>query len=275
MNILISGASTGIGRATAIHMARKDHMVWAGVRSQKSFEEISKLNVKGLSPVFLDVCDEKSIVNCIGAVKKSAGMLHALVNNAGIAIGGPVEGVPMGDWRRQFDTNFFGQIRVIQEALPLLRETKGRIVNISSISGRLASPYLAPYSASKFALEALSDSLRREVAPMGIKVVLIEPGPIDTPIWEKSRTDGLNRNATYSETVNEVYGASLKRFLTEIEKTTKNAAPVALVVEAIEHGLTSSRPKTRYPVGKGISLAATLASTLPDRILDRILRFRI
>lgn len=274
MDILISGASTGIGRATAVHMARNGHTVWAGVRQQKNFDDIVKMNVRGLRPVFLDVCDEKSIVDCVSLVRKESGMLHGLVNNAGIAIGGPIEGVSVKDWRRQFETNVFGQIRVIQECLPSLRESRGRIVNISSISGKVAGPFMGPYSASKYALEAASDSLRRELRKLGVKVSIVEPGPIATPIWEKSITENLSNLNALGPVVAEVYGHSLKKFKVNLDNTVKRAAPVALVVKAIEHALTAKNPRTRYPVGPGIRAATLLTAALPDTWLDRMIAGR-
>lgn len=274
MDILISGASTGIGKATAVHLARKGHVVWAGVRSQKSFDDLVKANVQGLRPIFLDVCDEKSVEDAISRITKESGILHGLVNNAGIAVGGPVEGVKMADWRRQFDTNVFGQIHVIQRCLPLLRQSKGRIVNVSSVSGKIASPFLGPYAGSKYALEAISDSLRRELRPHGVKVSIVEPGPIATPIWEKSQTEGLRNADQYSDVVKQTYGASLQKFRVEIEKAVRRAAPVKVVVEAIEHALTSRMPKVRYPVGRGISAAITLSRALPDTWMDRFLGAR-
>ncbi|HMN69813.1 MAG TPA: SDR family oxidoreductase [Bdellovibrionales bacterium] len=267
MEILISGASTGIGRASAIHMARLDHSVWAGVRTQKSFDEISRLNVRGLHPVFLDVCDEASIVACLRLIGKEAGILHALVNNAGIAVGGPVEGVPLQDWRRQFEVNLFGQIRVIQAALPMLRESKGRIVNLSSISGKVAAPFLGPYAASKYAFEAVSDSLRRELAPLGVSVSVVEPGPIRTPIWDKGLAD-IRVDTAETEAV---YGGRVARFMKRLEQNAAAAAPVSVVVETIAEALTSARPRPRYPVGRGISLAIALTRALPDRWLDRLI----
>jgi NAD(P)-dependent dehydrogenase (short-subunit alcohol dehydrogenase family) len=260
MEILVSGSSTGIGRATAVHMARKGHSVWAGVRSQKSFDDLQRLNVQGLQPVLLDVCDEKSIVDCVSVIRKKAGMLHALVNNAGIAIGGPVEGIKLSEWREQFETNVFGQVRVIQECLPSLRESKGRIVNISSIAGRLASPFMAPYAASKFAIEAM--------------VSIVEPGPIATPIWEKGRSGGLSDVNRFDKKIMDVYGKSLQKFLKSIEQATQKAEPVSLVVAAIEHALTSAKPRTRYPVGRGIGFMTKLSGVAPDRVLDYIISGR-
>ncbi len=272
MEILISGASTGIGRASSVHMARKGHTVYAGVRSQKSFDSITKLNVNGLQPVFLDVCDEKSIVACVGVIKKKSGMLHALVNNAGIAVGGPVEGVKLEDWRRQFDTNVFGQIRLMQECLPSLRESRGRIVNISSIAGKIANPFMGPYSASKFALEAISDSLRRELRPHGVKVILVEPGAIATPIWEKARDENMLKPNAFPEPIMEAYGPMMEKFKKRIEQVIGQAAPVALVTAAIDEALTAKNPRSRYPVGRGIGVAINLAGALPDSWMDKILR---
>jgi NAD(P)-dependent dehydrogenase (short-subunit alcohol dehydrogenase family) len=271
MEILISGASTGIGRASAVHLARTGHSVWAGVRTQKSFDEMTKLNVQNLKPIFLDVCDEKSIAACVSQVTKEAGVLHGLVNNAGIAVGGPVEGVTMEEWRYQFEVNVFGQIRVTQLCLPLLRQTKGRIVNTSSIAGRLASPFMGPYSASKFAFEAVSDSLRREVRRQGIYVSVVEPGPIDTPIWEKSLETSKKSVSKYPAEIQEVYGRSMVRFQERVATAEKRSSPVKVVVRAIEHALTARRPRTRYPVGRGIKLMALLANTMPDKVLDQLM----
>jgi NAD(P)-dependent dehydrogenase (short-subunit alcohol dehydrogenase family) len=274
MEILISGASTGIGRACAVHMAASGCSVWAGVRTEKSADEIKSMNVRGLQPLFLDVTDEASIAAAVSMVKKKAGMLHGLVNNAGIAVGGPIEGLATEDWRRQFDTNFFGLIELTRLCLPMLRESKGRIVNMSSLSGRIASPYLAPYAASKFALEAYSDSLRREVGKFGVQVCVVEPGPIDTPIWRKSINDGLKRNLKMPEDVKEVYGRSLEKFFKGLEKTVIAAAPVSLVVKAVDHALRARQPRTRYPVGRGIGLLTSVSNVMPDRLMDKLLRSR-
>lgn len=268
MEILISGASTGIGRASAVHMARKGHSVWAGVRTEKSFEEIKKLNVQGLKPLFLDVTEQKSVDAALSTIKKNSGMLNAVVNNAGIAVAGPFEGLPIEEWRRQLDVNVLGPVRLTQACLPLLRQSKGRVVNVSSISGKVASHFLGPYTASKFALEALSDSLRREVKGQGVKVSIIEPGPIATPIWNKSRTD--ESKLKYSKEVEELYGTAMDKFRKYIDESERSGAPVAIVVSAIEHALTARSPRTRYPVGRGIKLTSALAGTLPDTWLDRL-----
>lgn len=272
MEILISGASTGIGRSAAVHMARKGHSVWAGVRSQKSFDDVRKLNVQGLKPVFLDVTDEKSIASCISEIKKASGILHGLVNNAGIVVGGPVEAVTMEDWRHQFEVNVFGQIRVMQLTLPLLRESKGRIVNISSIAGKISTPFMGPYCASKFALEGVSDSLRRELKPHGVQVSIVEPGPIDTPIWQKSIAKGTERKEKYSDEINLAYGSMIDRFNVRVKQAEERSSPVSVVVNAIEHALTARSPRIRYPVGRGIKLAIGISRALPDSVLDFVVR---
>lgn len=275
MEILISGASTGIGRACAVHMASLGHQVWGGVRSQKSFQDLTKMNVRGLRPIFLDVTEEKSITDAVSLIKKESGTLHALVNNSGIAVGGPIEGLSLADWRRQFEVNFFGLIALTQACLPLLRESKGRIVNMSSMSGRLASPYLAPYASSKFALEAFSDSLRRELYRFGVQVAIIEPGAINTPIWKKSIADGVELKAEMSNEVMEVYGTPIDQFFKAMEKTERGSSPVGVVVRAVEHALLSRTPRTRYPVGKYVNLLTRAAAVLPDKWMDGILRQRI
>lgn len=275
MDILISGASTGIGRACAVHLARLGHVTWAGVRSQKSFDEITRLNVRGLKPVMLDVDSDESVRAGVREVLKNSGTLHAVVNNAGFAVGGPVEAVTLEDWRRQFETNVLGVVRVTQAALPALRESRGRIVNMSSISGRVGFPFMGPYAASKFALEGLSDSLRRELADCGVRVALIEPGAIATPIWNKARREGLGRLSKLSAEMNDVYGARLRQFADALDEIIEKAAPVDVVVRAVEHALLARNPRTRYPVGRGIRASAWLSRVMPDVWLDRAFKRRM
>lgn len=272
MDVLISGASTGIGHASATQLARKGHTVWAGVRDQRAADTLSRLGLENLKPIFLDVTSKDSIEKCLSTIKKSSGLLHGLVNNAGIVVGGPLEAVTLDDLRLQFEVNVLGAHHLTQVFLPLLRESKGRIVNMSSISGKVASPFLGPYAASKFALEALSDSLRRELAPHGVRVAVVEPGPIATPIWEKSKSVGLDRSSKYSAEILNVYGNSLNKFREYIEGVTRRAAPVSIVVRAVEHALTSRSPRTRYPVGRGIASASVVSALLPDRLLDLAFR---
>jgi NAD(P)-dependent dehydrogenase (short-subunit alcohol dehydrogenase family) len=268
MEILISGASTGIGKASAVHLAGLGHSVWAGVRSQKDFDGITDLNISGLRPVFLDVTDEASVRECVRLVTKTAGTLDGLVNNAGVVVWGPIETVTMADWRRQFEINFFGSVLLTQTCLPLLRKSKGRVINVSSIAGRMAFQFMGPYAASKFALEAMSDSLRREMYHHGVHVAVIEPGAIATPIWEKS-AELTNKLDQYSPELRSLYGTVVEKCFRFMEQTARDAAPVSVVTKALEHALLSPRPRTRYPVGKGIKPLTLLAKVIPDRWMDR------
>ena len=184
--VVVTGASSGIGEATALRLANAGFAVFAGVRRE---EDAEALRLRGVRPVRLDVRDAAQVAAAAQEVRGALGPagLVALVNNAGVVVPGPLEFVPLDKLRGQFEVNVIGQVAVIQAFLPLLRETRGRIVNISSIDGRIATPLLGPYVASKFALEGLSDALRRELRPWGIQITLIEPGAIKTRIWEKGR----------------------------------------------------------------------------------------
>jgi len=272
MEILISGASSGIGRAAAIHLARLGHNVWAGVRSAEATASLEKLNVRGLNPIQLDVVDASSVEACVHELKKRAGVLHALVNNAGLAVGGPVEAVSLADWRRQMDVNFFGLVHLTQQCLPLLRESKGRIVNVSSVSGKIGFPLMAPYCASKFAVEGFSDSLRRELRRHGVQVSLIEPAAIATPIWEKAQREGEQRIAEFSSDMESIYSHELAQMRQALPQIQQSAAPVEWVTRAIVQALTSARPRTRYPVGRHAGLLMALVRWLPDRWQDYLLK---
>ena len=268
-HVLITGVSTGIGFATARLLHTRGLAVTGGVRTDRDTDRLTA--EIGCRLIRLDVTAPEDIAN---AARTMAGLLApgdtlSLVNNAGIAVGGPVEAIPMEEYRHQFDVNVLGLLAVTQALLPHIRETKGRVVNISSIGGRVASPFLSPYAASKFAVEAISDSLRREVAPFRVKVVSINPGVITTPIWEKS-IDLLEER--YLDPANEAaapYKERLARMREMTYERVKNGAPASAVAEAVLEGLTSSRPKTRYYVGKGVGMTALMARLLPDRLIDR------
>ena len=176
---IVTGSSTGIGKATVLHLSRKGFLVFAGIRRESDAEQFQSL--KGIFPLLLDVSSQDSVEKAveIAAEKLNTASEVHLINNAGIVVAGPVEGVSLTRWKEQFEVNFFGLLRVTQTLLPYIRKTRGRIVNISSISGLAAFPYLGPYCASKFAVEALSDALRRELRQFGCSVVVIEPGPIN------------------------------------------------------------------------------------------------
>jgi NAD(P)-dependent dehydrogenase (short-subunit alcohol dehydrogenase family) len=187
--ILITGASTGIGEATALHLDGLGHRVFAGVRNEADGERLAAAARSGrLTPVHLDVTDDAGIATALDEVgEASGGRLDGVVNNAGVALGGPLDFLPMEDFRTQMDINVTGLLAVTQAAMPLIRGASGRVVLIGSMSGRLAVPMTGAYSASKFAVEALADTLRMELSPWGLAVSLIQPGAIKTPIWDKGR----------------------------------------------------------------------------------------
>ena len=269
----MTGASTGIGRATALYLGARGLRVFASVRREED-----ALPLQGATPVVLDVTDTDSIRAAAEAVSRALGdePLAGLVNNAGIAVSGPLEFLEMSEIRRQFDVNLFGQMAVTQAFLPLLRRAKGgRIVNMSSISGRVTAPLLGPYSMSKFALEAFSDALRRELEPFGMSVSVIEPGAIKTPIWDKGVDTATERIARMPARARELYGRRIETLTKHAQKMSENGAPAEEVAKAVHHALVSRRPKTRYLVGTDARLTAKLVWILPDRAIDRLMRRRL
>lgn len=271
--VVITGASTGIGRTSALHLDALGFRVFAGVRKAADGEALRRDASDRLTPLSIDVTDAASIE---AAAKEVAGALGGeglagLVNNAGIVVSGPLEFVPMDEWRQQMEVNFFGLVAVTQAFLPLVRKAKGRIVNVSSIGGKVSTPFLSPYAASKHAVEGLSDSLRRELRSLGIFVSLIEPGAVATPIWEKGNAAAKERRAQLSEEANALYGAAMGKLQEAVGKVEKGAIPPEEVAKAIAHALTADRPKTRYLVGIEAKVQNALSSLLPDRMMDGFL----
>ena len=264
---IVTGSSSGIGQATALHLRSLGFDVFAGVRKR---EDADRLREQGLEPLQLDVTEEESI----DAARTLLGgrPLAGLVNNAGVAVSGPLEYVPVAELRHQLEVNLIGQVAVTQALLPALRAGQGRIVNMSSIGGRLALPLMSPYNASKFALEAVSDSLRRELRGQGIRVSVVEPGGVKTPIWEKgNEAAGAILERMPPEAV-ERYGRladALRKQSREIEEET-GISPQE-VAEVVGHALTAERPKTRYLVGRDAKTRAALATLLPDRAFDALI----
>lgn len=279
-SILITGASTGIGRTTALHLVERGFQVFAGVRSVASAASLEKavrdggLKADLMRVVRLDVSKEATIETVVTEIDQAVGRrgLKGLVNNAGIVAAGPLEALPIERIREQFDVNVFGLLRVTQMALPLLRRGRGRVVNVSSISGRISTPGIGAYSASKFAVEALSDALRREVADQGLFVSLIEPGPIQTPIWDKSKEEAQWLESDLPEDLQRLYASLLAKLKTMHEASKKSALPPMRVARVIEEALTVPRPKARYPVGTSIKAAALMARVLLDVLMDRMVQ---
>jgi NAD(P)-dependent dehydrogenase (short-subunit alcohol dehydrogenase family) len=269
--ILVTGASTGIGRATALRLDALGFTVFAGVRKAADGAALEAAASDRLTPLIIDVTKAATIAKAAAAISKSGIPLVGLVNNAGIAAAAPMEFVPLDDLRAQLEVNVVGQIAVTQAVLPLLRAATGRIVNITSIGGLIAGPMLGPYHASKYALEALTDTLRIELSPWGIHVAAVEPGQISTPIWSTA-SDRADRmiEAMPAEAM-ELYGAGIRGARTSAKNAQEHGASPDLVAAAIEHALTAKRPKTRYLVGSDAKLIARVVRHLPDRTRDRLM----
>ena len=272
-SVVITGASTGIGAACARALAAEGWTVFSGVRAAADAEALTSSAGGRILPVLLDVTDGDAIARAAEFVAAAVGDagLSGLVNNAGIAVSGPLETLPIAAFRRQFEVNVIGQVAVTQALLPLLRRARGRIVNMGSIAGRAALPVLGPYSASKFALEALTDALRLEVRPFGVGVSIVEPGAIATPIWQKSQRSAIEVEESAPSEVRALYRDVVDKISRAATQSERNALPVDTVVAVVRHALTAPRPRTRYVVGRDAKVRALLQRLLPDRALDRIL----
>lgn len=270
--VVISGASTGIGRACAIRMAEKGFDVFAGVRKPKDGEALREQAPERILPVILDVTDQNTIDATAATVAEAVGErgLAGLVNNAGITVQGPVEFIPLDDLRRQLEVNVVGQVALIQALLPQIRKAKGRIVNVTSVGGRVAHAFLSPYNASKFALEAITDALRRELRPWGIHVAAIEPGSIKTEIWRKGEETADETLEQLGERGRELYGESLENVRKAAQKIAERGDPPEAVADRVEHALTARKPRTRYLIGREARAQVALTAMLPDRAFDRI-----
>ncbi|MGI8920487.1 MAG: SDR family NAD(P)-dependent oxidoreductase [Solirubrobacteraceae bacterium] len=276
--IVITGASSGIGEACAQRLGALGFDVFAAVRSDSAFERVGAAG-GGVRPLKLDITDAESIAAAASEVSAAGdGRLAGLVNNAGIAVSAPLEFIPIEELRHQLEVNVVGQVAVTQAMLGMLRTARGRVVNVSSIGGIVAAPMLGAYAASKFALEGISDALRRELRPWGIGVSVVEPGAISTPIWDKGAAvaDGLLERAPAATT--ELYGPVIETMRAGAEQAARDGLPPSAVADVVAHALTSSRPRTRYLVGREAKSRAAMSRLLPDRVFDaliaRALRWR-
>jgi NAD(P)-dependent dehydrogenase (short-subunit alcohol dehydrogenase family) len=273
---LITGASTGIGQATALWLAKAGWTVLAGVRNSDAGERLAAQAPTGrVQPLILDVTDFQHIKQAAGRVSElsgggeaSPGRLDALINNAGIGFGGPLELVHPDDLRKQFDVNVLGQISVTQALLPALRAAHGRIVFMSSIGGRVAMPFTAPYAASKHAIEAFGDALRVELASSNVQVALVEPGSVATPIWDKARESG--DQLTVPPELQKEYGRVPEAMDKVLQDTAKRGVPADQVARTIERALTARRMKSRYVVGRDARAMMIARRLMPDHVFDRV-----
>jgi NAD(P)-dependent dehydrogenase (short-subunit alcohol dehydrogenase family) len=268
--VLVSGASTGIGYATATLLAHEGYLVFAGVRNDADGERV-RASHHNIRSVRLDVRHRTDIVEAIDGIEQSGIPLFAAINNAGVAVAGPLEFLPADELHRQFDVNVFGSIALTQAALPLLRRARGRVIFMSSVSGQIAPPLLGPYAASKFALEALADSMRMELAPFGISVSVIQPGNVKTPIWEKGRRENDELAARMPQQARQYYGAAIDNLLRVTEREERAGIDADEVARVVLAALRAKRPRARYAVGNPPGWQRRMAALLPEHLRDRLI----
>ncbi len=270
--VVVTGTSTGIGAATALHLVGKGFHVFAGVRREADGEALQAQSSARLTPLIIDVTDAKTISAAAAAVTDVVGDrgLAGLVNNAGIAKPAPLEFQPMADFRTQLEVNLFGPVAMIQAFMPLIRRGSGRIVNVGSIGGILVLPLNGAYSASKFGIRAISDALRLELGQWNIHVSLIEVAPVKTAIFGKTYAELDGLEPMLGETGYRLYSLQVAAVRKAMEKAETDAESSLVVAKAVAHALTSDKPKTRYLVGHG-GRQTQVAAALPDRARDRAL----
>jgi NAD(P)-dependent dehydrogenase (short-subunit alcohol dehydrogenase family) len=271
-NVVVTGASTGIGAACARYLEERGFRVFAGVRKQADADRIAGLGSARLEPLSLDVTNAESIAEAarrVEAALEGTG-LSGLVNNAGVTVDVPLECVEIDAVRRQLEVNSIAPVAVTQAFLPQLRRARGRVVNVSSVNGRVASPFSGPYCMSKFALEAFTDCLRQELAEWGMHVASVQPGSIDTAMWDKARQYDWTDEASGHDL--HLYGKAYRAFRAFEEQTASSAVPCDAVSRAIHHALTAGRPRTRYLVGRDAKIYGRLPRIFPDRVVDWLTR---
>lgn len=271
-SVVVTGASSGIGRDAALALDRAGFRVFAGVRRDADADSLRAAASPRLEPIRLDVTDAAAIAAAAKHVEAAVGAagLAGLVNNAGIGIGAPIEFLDLDELRRQLEVNVVSVVAVTQAFLPAIRRARGRIVTVGSIGGRVSQPLVGPYSASKFAIEAITESARMELAPHGIEVALIEPGAIRTEIWDKTESYAQEMLARLPAEASALYGDAVRSVMKMLAHQKRVAIPPDACSRAILHALTARRPKTRYVVGNDAKMQALFARFLPDRWRDAI-----
>ena len=268
-SVLVTGAARGIGRSIAEHLANRGWDVIAGVRTQQDADAITAGSPQRISAVLLDVTDAAQVEQLDAALPDR---LDAVVNNAGIVVSGPMETVSSEDWRKQLDVNVIGQLAVTRAVLPRLRQSKGRIVFISSVNGQLSMPMVGAYAASKFALEAAADALRMELRPWKVSVVVIEPAQTDTDMWRTADSAAVEAEQALTPEHRALYARHIAGFKKSIPTSQRIAVAPEKVSAAVAQALTARRPRARYVVGVGPKLQVALMTNLPPRVRDVILR---
>jgi NAD(P)-dependent dehydrogenase (short-subunit alcohol dehydrogenase family) len=267
-SVLVTGASTGIGRATALRLDKAGWRVFAGVRKQEDAEALRAAGSERIAPLILDITDAEQIGAAAERIAAEAqGGLDGLVNNAGVAIPGPLETLSLDDFRRQVEVNMTGHVAVTQAMLSSIRAARGRVVFISSIGGRVAFPLTGAYHAAKFGIEAVGDVFRQELRPWGISVSIVEPGSIDTPIWERGERTADEIGTPQREAL---YGEVVDNYRKVIKETAERGIAPEKVAKVIEHALSANRPRSRYLVGLEAKVVARIKLLLPTPVFDRI-----
>ena len=268
-SILITGASSGIGQALALHFHRQGFEVFAGVRRPQDGADLVRLSNGQITPVILDVTQSDTVDAAAVLIQaRTPNGLNALINNAGVAFSGPLETTPLADVAGLFQVNVLGTFAVTRAFLPLIRQARGRIVNISSVSGLFAAPGLSAYSASKFAVEGMTEALRVELAPFGVHVASVAPGKIDTPIWAKAQASSAAINRAPHAPVQALYRPLVAFY--ERYADQERGSPMGLLVGAVVHAVCSPRPRARYVVGRAAKARVWL-NRLPFRLRDSLI----
>ncbi|MGO8769502.1 MAG: SDR family NAD(P)-dependent oxidoreductase [Mycobacterium sp.] len=272
--VVVSGASTGMGAATAKELARNGFHVLAGVRRDV---DADALRADGIEPHILDITVDSDVAAIADRVSRDplGRPLRALVNNAGISVNAPVETLPIAQWRQVFEVNLFGHVIITQALLPALRRSAGTVVNISSVGGKVALPTYGAYAGSKFALEAVSDSLRREVSGLGVKVVVVEPGAVKTKMLERGVANADRLKAGMTTDQLKRYGDLVAAISEQAWSFGRDGVSAESAAKVIARAAAAPRPRTRYTVGRDAAILVRLARVLSDRFFDRVVRLNL
>lgn len=270
-NILITGVSTGIGYGVTKELIARGYTVFGSVRRQQDAERLHSEFGEKFVPLIFDVTDQAAVLKAAEDVKQKLNGegLGGLINNSGISVTGPLQYLPMNELRRNFEVNVFGLVQVTQAFLPLLGaepnhpSAPGRIINISSVNGKIAPPYMAPYTGTKHAVEGISNCLRRELMQFGIDVIIIGPGAVQTPIWDKGTLD-MYKNTPYITSLVKFF----KKFVTE----GKQGMPLDVFSRRLADIFETSRPKTRYAIVQKPFFNWILPRMLPEKVMDRFFK---
>lgn len=268
--VVVTGASSGIGAATARELAKRGYHVLAGVRRTSDADVLRTTN---LEPMLLDITNDADVAALLKHITEDPKRrpLRALVNNAGVGVNAPVEVLPLTEWRRIFEVNLFGHVAMMQALLPALIENGGTIVNITSVGGKVAMATYGPYAGSKFAMEAVSDALRREVKPLGVKVIVVEPGAVTTPMLENVSAAGAHIASTMTTEQSGRYAGLMHSIIAQAQAAIPNGVPAKDAGRVIADAIGSKRPRIRYTVGQDAAIIVRLIRFLPDRMLDSLL----